>query len=91
MEDKKKSFQVDCLKRQNKEMTEIENLFLKFFNDNYDDICESSSKEDDFKTQFENKRKSQTELNKYFENGYSSNYNTLLEQNVAKFKNYLKD
>jgi hypothetical protein len=63
LEDKKKSFQVDCLKRQNKEMTEIENLFLKFFNDNYDDICESSSKEDDFKTQFENKRKLQTELN----------------------------
>ena len=72
-------------------MTEIENLFLKFFNDNYDEICKSSSKEDDFKTKFENKRKSQTELNKYFENGYSSNYNTLLEQKVEKFKNYLND
>ena len=91
LEDKKKSFQADCLTRQNKKLTEIENLFFKFFNDNFENICKSSSKEDDFKSEFEKKRKSHTEVNKYFENGYSSNYNTLLEQNVAKFKNYLKD
>ena len=91
LNDKLKSFEVDISNRQKKERTEVENDFYKFFNNNYDKICKNSSNEYEFKKNFENERKSRTDLNKYFLYGHCSQYESLLQDYVQKFRNYLED
>ena len=88
---KLKLFEVDISDRLKKEKTEIENDFYKFFNNNYDTICKNSSDEKEFRDNLEDERKKRTELNKYFINGYCSQYETLLNDYTKKFNIYLKE
>ena len=91
LDNKLRAFRVDLAQKTKKETSEIENDLYKFFNDKYEQICKDSSKEDEFRTKFDEERKTRTELNKYFQNGYCSQYNRLLDDYAKKFNTYLKE
>ena len=91
LKERKESFKIDKQKEEKKEITEIENEFLKFFNSNFETICEQSSNEDEFRTKFELKRKEKANLEKYFQEGHSKEYLDLLTENSQKFKKNLAE
>lgn len=91
LNNKLKAFQVDFSNKLKKETTEIENDLYKFFDNNFNNICKNSSNENEFRTKFENERKKRTELNKYFKEGYCKQYETLLNDKIEKFNDYLKE
>ena len=91
LNDKKKTFKIDLNNMKKKETTEIENEFLKFFNNNYERICNSSSSEEEFKRIFKNESKSNVKLKEYFQNDNSSYFDSLIPTYVEKFNNFLKN
>ena len=91
LEERLKLFKAELTKRQNEQSEQVKNKFYKFFNDNFYKICDKSSDENNFKKNFEDERKLRTDIDNYYENGYSSTYDTILSEFVKNFHNYLKD
>jgi len=77
-------------KKNEKDMINKENQILQFFNENFDEVSESSATEEEFEQNFEKKKKLNNKLLKDLEQN-KLYYYSVLEENKSKFKNYLKN
>ena len=76
--------------RNEKEKIEKENAIKHFFEANFSEISSDSSTEEEFLNNFERKKQLETELLKNLDE-YKNYYDKILNENINKFKNVLKD
>lgn len=89
LRDKCDIFKITLRNRNEKEKIDKESKILQFFNTNYPEISESSSTEEIFLNNIERKKNLDNELLNNL-NKYIAYYDTILNENLIKFKNHLK-